>query len=267
VFVPLLQDVLKQQKISISGTGYEIPKLTRSAIRLFTACTILLLLRSPALAHDIITTKLTYSRDISRIFARRCVSCHAANASIPLVSYQTARPWAVAIKEQVLSRAMPPWGAVKGFGDLSPDAALSQEEILIISAWVVGGAPEGDPATLPKNNIAVPPAPLGSFVPALQVSTKTTLARPLRLAGLRPEDSATSARITAQLPDGRIEPLVWLYRYDARAQRTFRFRTPISLPAGTVIESTAPVRFMLETTGHSEVTGTVKETVLTTPRR
>ena len=195
------------------------------------------------------------------------MSCHAANASIPLVSYQTVRPWAVAIKEQVLSRAMPPWGAVKGFGDLSPDAALSQEEILIISAWVVGGAPEGDPATLPKKNIAVLSAPLGSFAPAVQVSTKTTLARPLRLAGLRPENNSASARITAQLPDGRIEPLVWLYRYDARAQRTFRFRTPISLPAGTVIESTAPVRFMLETTDHSEVTGTVKETVLTTPRR
>jgi hypothetical protein len=267
VFVPLLQDVSKQQKISISGTGYEIPKLTRPVLRLLTACTILFLLRSPAPAHDIITTKLTYSRDISRIFARRCVSCHAANASIPLVSYETVRPWAVAIKEQVLSRAMPPWGAVKGFGDLSPDAALSQEEILIISAWVVGGAPEGDPATLPKNEIATPPAASGSLAAAVQVSNETTLAKPLRLAALRPESSVASARITARLPDGRIEPLVWLYRYDARAPRIFRFRAPILLPAGTVVDSTSPVRFALETTGHSEVTGTVKETVLTTPRR
>src|SRR5689334_16103235 len=30
---------------------------------------------STASAHDIITTKLTYTRDISRIFNRRCVSC------------------------------------------------------------------------------------------------------------------------------------------------------------------------------------------------
>ena len=102
--------------------------------------------------------------------ALRVVPCR--NASIPLVSYETVRPWAVAIKEQVLSRAMPPWGAAKGFGDLSPDGALSQEEILIISAWVVGGAPEGDPATLPKNEIAMPSAALGSFAAAVQVSTK-----------------------------------------------------------------------------------------------
>jgi len=265
LFIPLLQDAANPKLIS--GTGYEIPKLTRLAIRIFTACTILFLLRSPALAHDIITTKLTYSRDISRIFARRCVSCHAGNASIPLVSYETVRPWAVAIKEQVLSRAMPPWGAAKGFGDLSPDGALSQEEILIISAWVVGGAPEGDPATMPKNEIAMPPAALGSLEEAVQVSNETNLVKPLRLSALRPESNVASARITARLPDGRIVPLVWLYRYDARAQRTFRFRAPILLPAGTVVESTAPARFSLETTGHSEVTGTVKETVLTTPRR
>ncbi|HEY7306958.1 MAG TPA: cytochrome c, partial [Bryobacteraceae bacterium] len=101
-------------------------------------------------AHDIITTNLTYTRDISRILARRCVACHGEAASIPLTRYEEVRPWAVAIKEQVLSRAMPPWGAVKGFGDLEPDHALSQEEIMIIAAWVIGGAPQGDPALAPK---------------------------------------------------------------------------------------------------------------------
>lgn len=242
MFVPHIQDAAKQPGISISGTGYVIPKF-----RLLAVCLILFLLRLPASAHDVITTKLTYSRDISRIFARRCVSCHSANASIPLVSYETARPWAVAIKEQVLSRAMPPWGAVKGFGDLSPDRGLSEEEILIIAAWVVGGAPEGDPATLPKTQPATPAASQSSFAPTVTVSNEIRLAKPLRLAALRPETNAASARITARLPDGRIEPLVWLYQYDARANRTFQFRTPLLLPRGTVIESSAPVRFAVET--------------------
>src|SRR3954449_13223643 len=104
----------------------------------------------PFQAHDVITTNLTFARDVSRIFASHCTSCHGSGTNIPLTTYEEARPWAVSIKEQVLSRAMPPWGAVKGFGDLSPDHGLSQEEIMIIAAWVIGGAPQGNPALLPK---------------------------------------------------------------------------------------------------------------------
>jgi hypothetical protein len=242
VLFPPIQDAATQPEITISGTGYVTPNFSALAV-----CLVLFLLQLPASAHDVITTKLTYNRDISRIFARRCVSCHSAKSSIPLVSYETTRPWAVAIKEQVLSRAMPPWGAVKGFGDLSPDGALSQEEILIIAAWVVGGAPEGDPATLPKTPSEISAAPKTTFTPAVEVSNQITLAKPLRLAALRPETNAASARITARLPDGRVQPLVWLYQYDARAARTFQFREPILLPQGTVVAASSPVRFALET--------------------
>jgi hypothetical protein len=35
-------------------------------------------------AHDIITTNLTYTRDISRIVARHCSGCHGAQSAIPL---------------------------------------------------------------------------------------------------------------------------------------------------------------------------------------
>src|SRR5215831_16635136 len=92
------------------------------------------LLADSLLAHDPITTKLTWSREISRIIYNRCVGCHreGGSAPMPLVTYQQARPWAKGIKEQVLSRRMPPWGAVKGFGDFSNDRALSQEEMNLI---------------------------------------------------------------------------------------------------------------------------------------
>ena len=46
-----------------------------------------------------------------------------------LMTYQEASPWATAIKESVLRRRMPPWGAVKGFGTFRNEQALSQEEI------------------------------------------------------------------------------------------------------------------------------------------
>jgi hypothetical protein len=55
-----------------------------------------------------------------------------------------------------------------------------------------------------------------------------------------------NARITARLPDGRIEPLVWLYRFDPKTQITFHFREALALPRGTVVESTSPLRFALE---------------------
>jgi hypothetical protein len=200
-----------------------------------------------ASAHDIITTKLTYTRDISRIFARRCVSCHGENTSVALTSYEQVRPWAVDIKEQVLSRAMPPWGAVKGFGDLAPDHGLTQEEIMIVAAWVIGGAPEGNPAMLPKAAPSVIPA-----APKLReagvVTDRVTLAQPLRLLGIRPLSTSpvASARITARLPEGRTHPLLWLYQYDSRQQRVFFFRAPVVLPAGSVIESDAPLKYALE---------------------
>ncbi|MBV8068744.1 MAG: cytochrome c [Acidobacteriaceae bacterium] len=197
-------------------------------------------------AHDIITTNLTYSRDISRILGKRCLTCHGAGSSIPLTSYQEVRPWAVDIKDQVLSRAMPPWGAVKGFGDLKPDDGLSQEEIMIIAAWVIGGAPQGNPALFPKmpSNVIPPSSPP---VRDLQtVATRTVLTAPVRLAGIRPEANASSVRITARTPDGRIEPLLWLYHFNAGSSRTFFFREPVPLPSGTVIESSDPLRFALE---------------------
>lgn len=91
-------------------------------------------------AHETITTKLTWARDISRIFYLRCLSCHREGGQAPMSfrNYDEVRPWAVAIREEVLTRRMPPWGAVKGFGEFRDDMGLSQEEISRIADWVEG---------------------------------------------------------------------------------------------------------------------------------
>jgi hypothetical protein len=44
-----------------------------------------------------------------------------------------------------------------------------------------------------------------------------------------------SARITAEFPDGTVQPLLWLYEYKQQYGHPFLFRTPIELPARTVI--------------------------------
>ena len=213
---------------------------------IFRLLTLSAALLANAAAHDIITTNLTFTRDVSRIFGQRCVSCHYEGSALPLATYELVRPWAVDIKEQVLSRAMPPWGAVKGFGPLQPDQALSQEEIMIIAAWVIGGAPKGDPALFRKVVVQTTQPP--QLRDALLITNRATLSHPLTIAGIRPLEFQTvsSAKVIAKLPDGRIKPLVWLYGYDPKNGHTFHFRESLSLPAQTIVESSSPLHFALE---------------------
>lgn len=206
-----------------------------------------LLLTSWLEAHDVITTKITWSKEIVRIVNARCITCHTGDISF--ATYQQARPWAKAIKEEVLERRMPPWGAVKGFGEFRNDAGLSQEEITLIAEWVEGGAPEGDPAFLPVTP-AITPAPK-STRRGLPAHGNLALNAGITLEAIRPVAAASNAQITARRPDGSIEPLLWLYNY--KPGRTFTYRSPIQLPKGTVIEMTAPLDIELITAAPKRV--------------
>lgn len=98
----------------------------------------------PLYSHTPITTNITFQKEISRIFQRRCMSCHSeGNLAMPLTTYAESRPWAVAIKEEILERRMPPWSAVSGYGLFANDAGLTSREVAVITAWVTGGAPSG----------------------------------------------------------------------------------------------------------------------------
>jgi hypothetical protein len=193
--------------------------------------------------HDLITTKITWSKEISRIVNAKCLSCHTG--SIPFATYQDARPWAKAIKEEVLERRMPPWGAVKGFGEFKNDVSLSQEEITLIAEWVEGGAPEGDPSFLPvRPHIDPVVARAGR---GLSVRSGFVLNRALTLEAIGATVAGADVQVTARRPDGTIEPLLWLYNYKPEWKHTFTYRTPIQLPKGTVIEMTKPIEVELIT--------------------
>ena len=100
-----------------------------------------------ARAHDVSTTPITWNREISRIFYDRCISCHRPEGtSFSLVTYPDVQPRAVEIRDAVLSRRMPPWGAVKGFGDFRNDQALTAEQIELITDWVQDDTPKGNNA-------------------------------------------------------------------------------------------------------------------------
>lgn len=94
--------------------------------------------------HVPITTKIVFNREIAQIFQRKCFQCHTdGNVSVPLTTYKEARPWAVAIKEEILEKRMPPWGAASGYGHFANDMSLTGREISLILSWADGGAPSG----------------------------------------------------------------------------------------------------------------------------
>jgi hypothetical protein len=197
-----------------------------------------LILAFAAQAHEVITTKLTYSREVARVLYPRCGGCHRPEGqAFSLLTYAEARPWAKAIQEAVLRRQMPPWNAVKGFGEFRNDRGLSQEEIHIISDWVEGGAPEGDPALLPPT----PPAPKPETprrLSGLKLTRSTKLTAPLRLDTIliRKLPAGAAFKLSATAPNGLRTPLLWIEDYSPKAQSLFALREPITLSPGTLLE-------------------------------
>lgn len=203
-----------------------------SALVLACACAL------PVAAHDVITTKITWNREIIRILDAHCLTCHRPGGSaFSLATYNEGRPWAKAIQEEVLERRMPPWGAVKGFGEFKNDQGLTPEQLEIIGEWVDGGAPEGEDKDLPK----VPKIPVLSPDTAttggLTVNGDFQLTNDFTLEGLLPQKAPENAsfQIMAEFPDGRVLPLLWMFPYKPAYAHPFLLKTPVLLPKGTAI--------------------------------
>jgi len=127
-----------------------------------TLCTALIALTVLAAAFFVVTSgsadvlmkskaDVTFNKDVAPIFFKNCAECHRPGEAAPmsLLSYKDARPWARSIRENVLSREMPPWHADPHVGQFTNDPRLTQAEIDTITAWVDGGAKEGEPRDLP----------------------------------------------------------------------------------------------------------------------
>jgi hypothetical protein len=200
----------------------------------------LIVLAATARAHDI-TSQVTWSREVSRLVARHCASCHHdGGPAFSMATFQQAQAHAKDIAKSVLDRRMPPFGAVKGFGDLRDDQSLTQEQIELFMSWVQGGAPQGDASLAPKT-----PPHEAAMKPEPKTGTEWTGAKKLdaemTFVAIRPKTlNGDSIRVVAERPDGTVQPLIWFYHADPKLARTYYFRKPITLPAGTRIIASVP---------------------------
>ncbi len=111
---------------------------------------------SPLLAASTDTAgAITYTKHIAPTLQQRCLGCHRQGqiGPMPLTSYSEVRPWAKSIARQVAARKMPPWFAHPDSRPMKGDLNLSQDEIDQVVAWAEAGAPEGNPADLPRPRI------------------------------------------------------------------------------------------------------------------
>jgi len=195
-------------------------------------------------AHDF-GQSITWNKEISRLVFDRCASCHReGGTSFSLMTYPEAQPHATAIKNAVLARTMPPWGAVKGFGDFRNDQGLTQEQVELFASWVEGGTRKGNNPTM------LPPTPTQFDTPktvriprgAVTVTSDMVLQRDFVLDGLLPDHvtAKSSMQIVVELPDRTVKPLLWLYEYSDKYRHPFLLRKPLHLPAGTVVRGVRP---------------------------
>jgi hypothetical protein len=210
------------------------------------------------LAHDPITTKVTWDREIAPLFQARCVSCHSPGGRAPmsLATYEEARPWARAVREEVLARRMPKWPVVRGYGDFANDPSLSPFEIALITAWADGGAPKTAPSPAARPGRLEPARSLphedaAALARSLTLPCSSTELPAGQMIALRPSlQEGASLRLDLRFPDGRTEPLIWIRNFDPQFAETYRLRMPVTLSRGTRLladGATRDCRVTLET--------------------
>src|SRR4051812_41070269 len=108
-------------------------------------------------AHKPVTSPYNYNEDVFPILREHCGRCHAPGGAAPMtfLSYMDesggALAWAQAIREMLVSQAMPPYFAAPDGPAVHGAHAMSSHDLDVVVTWASGGAPEGDPAKRPKS--------------------------------------------------------------------------------------------------------------------
>ena len=170
---------------------------------------------------------------------------------MPLTTYDEARPWARAIREEVLTRRMPKWHAVRGYGDFTNDPSLSPFEIATIVAWADGGAPKGPDKPQAGDR---PDSPSVAGIRTLQPPLDRTVRRVAlpcgdqslpagRIVAIEPRlDPNGSVGIAVRQPDGTREVVAWVRAFEPDFATTYWLRNPILTRRGSRLIATSDTR-------------------------
>ncbi len=96
--------------------------------------------------------QVTFSKHIAPILFEHCAACHRPGEIGPfsLLTYESARKRADFLASITADRRMPPWKPDPSVGNFRHERRLSDAQIELFSRWAEAGAPEGNPADLPK---------------------------------------------------------------------------------------------------------------------
>ncbi|HQR05564.1 MAG TPA: redoxin domain-containing protein [Gemmatales bacterium] len=98
---------------------------------------------------------ITYAKHVAPILQNRCAECHHAGTAAPfaLMTYDEARDYSAMMKEVIVQRKMPPWGADPRHSTFTNDLRMTKNEIDTVVAWIDAGTPMGDKNDLPQPRV------------------------------------------------------------------------------------------------------------------
>jgi hypothetical protein len=119
-----------------------------------TAATLLGTESTPPSEKSDTSSLVTFNKDVLPILRENCQECHRPSGIAPmsLMTYESVRPWARAIKTAVISKQMPPWFAESHDVEFRNAPKMTQANRNTLAAWVDTGAREGNAADLPHSS-------------------------------------------------------------------------------------------------------------------
>jgi hypothetical protein len=123
------------------------------------------------------TGEKTYSKDIAPLLQRSCVPCHSPGNIAPwaMTNYTVIRDFAPLMKDEILTRRMPPWHADRQPQSYHNDGMLRGGDLAMLVDWIDRGAPRGDGPDLLAEQVPPLPEkwPMGTPDQIVKVETQT----------------------------------------------------------------------------------------------
>lgn len=109
-----------------------------------------------AIAYDSATASVPdYSTDVAPIIVEHCAICHREDGAgpFPFTDYYSLVGWSAMVKEVIMNKRMPPMQVDPVHGDTPNALALAPEKRAKILHWMQAGAPRGEGAVDPLEQI------------------------------------------------------------------------------------------------------------------